>query len=65
MITFYFQTDIVFRACMDTTETGELEKCDLMASFYEERKFSKISKSGVFRLEYDNFITNALLIQTK
>ena len=46
----------VIRACVDTTEKGDLESCTLLASYREEQQFSTIGPSGTssifcFRLQ--------------
>lgn len=35
-----------FRACVDTSEKGDLGDCMLLASFREERQFATFSREG-------------------
>ena len=39
---FLFQ----YRACVDTSENGDLESCKLLASFREEREYGTLSQDG-------------------
>ena len=34
------------RACVDTSERGDLDSCKLLASYYEEQQFSRLSDAG-------------------
>ena len=36
----------VYRACMDTSECGDLSSCELMASYREEQQYSTLSQTG-------------------
>ncbi|GAB1601216.1 tripeptidyl-peptidase 2-like, partial [Argonauta hians] len=38
-----FHDGETWRACVDTTEKGQLDQCELLASFREERKYSRLS----------------------
>ncbi|KAL8612352.1 hypothetical protein ACOMHN_020171 [Nucella lapillus] len=42
-----FHDGNTWRACVDTSERGDLESCQLLASFYEEQKFARFSDADM------------------
>ena len=37
---------LLYRACVDTSENGDLESCKLLASYREEREYGTLSQDG-------------------
>ena len=49
-INFFFS----YRACVDTSEKGNLDSCTLLASYWEEQEFATIGELGTQGENGDN-----------
>lgn len=53
----YYKKNAIFRACVDTTEEGDLEKCVVLGPYRKTRDFTPLTKSD--QLHYSvNFHDN-------
>ncbi|XP_014663971.1 PREDICTED: tripeptidyl-peptidase 2-like [Priapulus caudatus] len=56
-----FHDGSTYRACVDTSETGDLTSCALLANYREELKFSTLSASGMMNYSVNIYNDGNLL----
>ena len=52
-VNIYLTVNILCRACVDTTERGDLGECKLLANYHEEHEFGTFS-----RMDMMNYTVN-------
>ncbi|CAI9728027.1 tripeptidyl-peptidase 2-like [Octopus vulgaris] len=57
-----FHDGETWRACIDTSEKGQLDQCELLASYREERKFARLSYADMLNFSV-NIHNNGTLLE--